>query len=44
MLIGLDTHKVTYEQARKLAQTKQLRDHLNKVQTGVVQRHFREQR
>jgi hypothetical protein len=43
MMIGLDTHKFTYEEATHLAEKKIVRDHLNDVQQNIITRHFRNQ-
>jgi hypothetical protein len=44
MMVGLDTHKYTYEEASRLADQKILRDQLNAAHTNIVTRHFRENR
>lgn len=42
MMVGLDTHKFTYEEAVRLSEKKIVRDRLNQIQTDITMRHFRE--
>ncbi len=44
MMVGLDTHKFTYEEATRLAEKKIVRDKLNGMQQDIIMRHFRNQR
>jgi hypothetical protein len=41
LMVGLDTHKFTYEEASRLADKKMLRDRLNEIHGNVIARHFR---
>lgn len=41
LLAGIDTHRMTYEEALALAHRKIESDYLNDMQSGIVTAHFR---
>lgn len=42
LLLGIETYKLTYEQAIAEANDKLVRDRLNQVQADILRSHFRE--
>lgn len=44
LMARIDTYKITFEQARKIADQQMVSDLLNKYQSDVISAHFKTQR